>query len=213
MESERHLKRKYEAIAQRSFQTKLEIFLFDRCIKKQFTENFSSEDFHRFEITDQVVSQYEKAWQLLDEDRLSEDGPEMREIDNFIQNWSVQNTGLKKLLLNEYKILFQQEYFPFPEFIKLFDQELQNRVCHYCKITDKDIELLRDKRKIKTKRFRSYSMEIDRINSNREYRPENVVLACYWCNNAKSDEFTESEFFNHIGPGIGEVWNLRKKSQ
>ena len=209
MESDRLLKRKYEAISQRSFKTKLEIFLFDRCIKKQFPENFSSEDFHHFEIISQVVTLYEKAWQLLDDDKLSEDGPQMREIDNFIQNWSEQNTGLKELLLKEYKILFKREYFPYTEFIKLFDQDPINRKCHYCKITDKTIELLRRKRKIKTKQFRGYSMEIDRINSNREYRPENVVLACYWCNNAKSDEFTSKEFSNHIGPSIGIVWGER----
>lgn len=209
MESEKYLKSKYEAILQRSFNTKLEIFLFDRCNKKQFFENISHEDFHHFEITDQVVSQYEKAWHLSGGERLIEDGPEMQEIDNFIQNWSDQNTHLKELLLKEYKILFQREYFPYSEFTKLFDQDPINRKCHYCKITDKDIELLRNKRKIKTKQFRGYSMEIDRINSNREYRPENVVLACYWCNNAKSDEFTSSEFSSHIGPGVGKVWEER----
>ena len=37
-------------------------------------------------------------------------------------------------------------------------------------------------------------MEIDRIKANHEYLKDNVVLACYWCNNAKSDEFSEPEF-------------------
>jgi 5-methylcytosine-specific restriction endonuclease McrA len=209
MESERLLRRKYEAITQRSFKTKLEIFLLDLCINKQFPVNFSSEDFYHFEITAQVVSLYERAWQLSDEERLSEDGPQMKEIDNFIQNWHTQNTHLKELLFIEYHTLFQSEYFPYSEFKRIFDQDPQNRICHYCKITDKDIELLRKKGKINTKQYRGYSMEIDRINSNREYRPDNVVLACYWCNNAKTDEFTTKEFSSHIGPGIGEVWEER----
>lgn len=209
MESDSHLKRKYDAIIQRSFKTKLEMFLFDICIKNHFLENFSPENFHHFEITDQIVTLYEKAWQLLETDILSEDGPQMQDIDNFIQNWPNQNTYLKNILFKEYKVLFQREYFLYTEFKKMFDQDPQYRECHYCKITDKDIELLRNQRKIKTKQFRGYSMEVDRINSNHEYRPENVVLACYWCNNAKSDEFTSTEFADHIGPGVGKVWEER----
>lgn len=209
MESDRLLKRKYNAIILRSFKTKLDVFLFDICINKELLENFSTDNFHHFEITDKVLTLYEKAWQLLEADKLSEDGPTMKDIDNSIQNWHNQNTEFKELLLKEYKFLFQREYFPYSEFEKKFDQDPNNRICHYCRITDKDIELLRNQRKIKTKQFRGYSMEIDRINSNREYRPENVVLACYWCNNAKSDEFTSKEFSSHIGPGIGDVWEER----
>lgn len=210
MEPGRHFKSKYEAIILRSFKTKLDLFLFDICINKQYTENFSSEDFHHFEITDQVVYQYEKAWQLSKKEKLNEDGPEMQDIDSLIQNWHKNNTGFKNLLLKEYKSLFKHKYFPYSEFTKIFNQDPQNRVCHYCKITDKDIDLLRKQRRIKTKQLRGYSMEVDRINSNREYRPDNVVLACYWCNNAKSDEFTSKEFADHIGPGIGNVWKERK---
>jgi len=169
MESDRHIKRKYEAIMLRSFKTKLDVFLFDICIRKQFSGDFSVQDFHHFEITDQVVTLYENAWQLLEKDKLSEDGPKMQDIDNFIQLWHEQNTELKNLLLKEYKSLFKSEYFPYSEFIKLFNQDPQNRICHYCKITDKDIELLRNKGKINTKQLRGYSMEIDRINSNHEY--------------------------------------------
>jgi len=153
---------------------------------------------------------YEKAWQLPEEDRLIEGGPQMLYIDELIQNWHEQNKKLEDLLLKEYKALFYTDYFPYSEFIKLFDQDPFNRKCHYCGITDQDIELLRNKGKINTKQFRGYCMEIDRINSNHEYRPENVVLACYWCNNAKSDEFTSAEFIDHIGPGIGNVWQERK---
>jgi 5-methylcytosine-specific restriction endonuclease McrA len=210
VESGRYIKRKYDAISLRSFKTKLEVFTFDICINKQFSGGFSTEDFHRFEITDKIVTLYEKAWQMLDEERLSEDGPTIQDIDNFIKNWNDQNIPFRKLLLKGYKFLFQKEYFPFPEFIKLFKQDPQSRICHYCKITDHDIESLRSKGRINTKQFRGYSMEIDRINSNREYRPENVVLACYWCNNAKTDEFTSIEFSDHIGPGIGKVWQERK---
>ncbi|WP_188117205.1 hypothetical protein [Campylobacter concisus] len=33
-------------------------------------------------------------------------------------------------------------------------------------------------------------------------------MACYWCNNAKTDEFSPEEF-KPIAEGIREVWNKR----
>ena len=57
--------------------------------------------------------------------------------------------------------------------------------------------------------FREDSMEIDRKNSNKEYTADNIVLCCYWCNNAKSDEFTFDEFKKYIAPGINQTWNDR----
>jgi hypothetical protein len=35
-------------------------------------------------------------------------------------------------------------------------------------------------------------------------------MACYWCNNAKTDEFTAEEF-EHIGIAIGELFKERLK--
>lgn len=108
---------------------------------------------------------------------------------------------------------FITDLFPFSDFEKIYDPDPEKRICHYCHINDKEIELLESKEQIKTKRGRGYSMEIDRIKLNKEYSKDNVVLACYWCNNAKSDEFSEPEFIDHIGPGFGKVWELRKKNQ
>lgn len=35
-------------------------------------------------------------------------------------------------------------------------------------------------------------------------------MSCYWCNNAKTDEFTFEEF-EEIGKSFGLVWNKRLK--
>jgi hypothetical protein len=51
-------------------------------------------------------------------------------------------------------------------------------------------------------------LEIDRKNSNFEYSENNCVLACYWCNNAKTDEFTFEEF-QIIGTTMRYVWQKR----
>jgi hypothetical protein len=137
----------------------------------------------------------------------------MNEIDNLIEFWSKNNASLKAELFEKYRLNFITDFFPFSEFEKIFEPAPENRICHYCRISDKDIETLEAKGQIQTKRQRGYTMEIDRIKPRYEYSKANVVLACYWCNNAKSDEFSEPEFINHIGPGIAKVWELRKKIQ
>ena len=46
---------------------------------------------------------------------------------------------------------------------------------------------------------------------NGEYKIGNIILSCYWCNNAKSDEFSLSEF-KEIARGINHTWNKRLRS-
>lgn len=37
-------------------------------------------------------------------------------------------------------------------------------------------------------------------------------MACYWCNNAKTDEFTAEEF-KEIGKEIRKIWDVRLASK
>lgn len=79
------------------------------------------------------------------------------------------------------------------------------RVCHYCKCTEKDIELYFNTIVAINKRpTRGKTLEIERIDSSiNDYSIiENLTFACYICNNAKSDFFTE-EKFKPIGEEIG----------
>ena len=65
--------------------------------------------------------------------------------------------------------------------------------CNYCKTSEEDIENyyhLVDSKRSKT---RGKSLEVDR-REDTEYSEKNCVLACYWCNNAKSDVFSAEEF-------------------
>lgn len=48
---------------------------------------------------------------------------------------------------------------------------------------------------------RGKRLEVDRIESKAKYSPDNCVLACYPCNNAKSDVFSYEEFME-IGKTI-----------
>ena len=65
--------------------------------------------------------------------------------------------------------------------------------------------------KIYKKSLRGWNLEVERKDSNREYSPSNCKMACYWCNNAKTDEFTYEEF-KLVGKEIRKVWDKRKFS-
>lgn len=67
----------------------------------------------------------------------------------------------------------------------------QNHCCYYCHLPG-------DTKRHYGKWFRDgrrgQRLEVDRIESKEPYSPENCVLACYPCNNAKSDVFSYEEF-------------------
>ena len=51
----------------------------------------------------------------------------------------------------------------------------------------------------------------DNVSSNKiTYSLNNIVLACYWCNNAKTDTFSPKDF-KPIARGINQVWNEKLK--
>jgi hypothetical protein len=56
---------------------------------------------------------------------------------------------------------------------------------------------------------RGRTLEIDRKIADESYSNiANLTYSCYWCNNAKTDTFTEEEF-KIIGQAIGSVWKQR----
>ncbi len=89
-----------------------------------------------------------------------------------------------------------------------FVKMLVEHNCHYCGISVEQINEIASGCKLYTKRPRGYTLEIDQIESAKGYSDSNCVASCYWCNNAKTDEFSEDEFKN-IACGINISWNKR----
>lgn len=87
------------------------------------------------------------------------------------------------------------------------------RKCNYCGITEARIAEMIAAGKLGTKRLptRGRTLELDRKRPNEAYTPDNLVLACYWCNNAKTDTFTEEEF-KTVGEVFKEIWKNRMES-
>ena len=94
-----------------------------------------------------------------------------------------------------------------------FDEMLAKTTYSYCGISLAQIEELGKNGKLNNKRSdtRGYTLEIDRKLPNLEYSKKNCCMACYWCNNAKTDEFSPREF-KPIAEGIRRTWNERLKA-
>lgn len=127
-----------------------------------------------------------------------------------IDNWfKINNENLNEFY-TKYKEHFEHQL-PYKEFENFYgSDENSSRACYYCEITEKEIASLNSNRKIFTRRLytRGLKMEIDRKDPFGKYERNNIVLCCYWCNNAKTDEFSKTEF-EPIAMAIKTIWQQR----
>lgn len=104
--------------------------------------------------------------------------------------------------------------FTLQEFCQFYgeDEPAHSRCCHYCSLSERQIAELISGGEIVTKRLvtRGRTMEVDRKDPEGPYSIANVVLCCYWCNNAKTDEFAYDEFLG-IAKAFKLVWIQRLK--
>lgn len=82
--------------------------------------------------------------------------------------------------------------------------------CEYCGLTEEETRLLYDHFPECTRGGkRGKRLEWDRKNPFLPYSNiDNLVKACYWCNNAKTNYFPYEEF-KKIGPAIGAINKAR----
>lgn len=71
----------------------------------------------------------------------------------------------------------------------------QKRVCYYCGTEETVLAELFNEKVLSSKRFRGRSLELERLDSKgNKYNEKNCVLACYFCNNHKSDIISDEDF-------------------
>jgi 5-methylcytosine-specific restriction endonuclease McrA len=197
----------YRRKAIESFTTKLNLFVFYSVLNN--LEKFELNDFVEFEITKDLVLKYtSEYWQKFKHEDIEGFSVTIEEIWKKTEYTKSSQSVLFKEFERDYINNTFPKKFPLNKFENLVYKKENH--CHYCKITTEDIEKLADNKKIFKKNFRGWSLEIDRKDSNMEYTPENCVMACYWCNNAKTDEFTYEEFIS-VGRTIQGIWENRKK--
>jgi len=86
----------------------------------------------------------------------------------------------------------------------------QEKICHYCKITELESQEIVMTGVLTSNRFpqkgiigqgtcRGVWLEVDRLDPKGKYSRENSVLCCYFCNNDKSDIFNDQDYmkFRH----------------
>ena len=111
--------------------------------------------------------------------------------------------------------------FTFEEFEKWYRN--QPKECHYCGLTENEQFKVIQSSKLTSNRFftekngkRGRFLEIDRKNPKGPYSKDNCVFCCYFCNNDKSDIFSESQYksfneINGVNPRVQFLRNLLKK--
>jgi len=83
------------------------------------------------------------------------------------------------------------------EFVAWYDSQV--KICHYCGVSENLLKAIGRKKSILT---------VDRKNNHCGYELSNMCLACFRCNNMKSDFFTEEEWMDiakrYISPRLNE---------
>ena len=204
-----------------SLATRIQLFLFWKSFYKEVikTEDIANyiDEIEQFEITNDLANLYSNTYYQtkLKEKRAISFNYKNAYVDNICKNIP-SKTKIKELLRNELKPLkdkYKEKFkniFPLEEFENMTKGKT---TCSYCGISLAQIEELGKNGKLNNKRSdtRGYTLEIDRKLPNLEYSKDNCCMACYWCNNAKTDEFSPEEF-KPIARGINKIWNKRLKA-
>lgn len=203
-----------------SLATRIQLFLFwksfdGEVIKAEEIEKYIDE-IEKFEITNDLANLYSNTYYQteLNKDQkitLDENGNKKEISIVSICNNIPSKTKIKELFGSNLKKLKDNYASIFNEnFKSAYDDLIKEKECAYCGIHVDQIKALGKNKKLNNKRSdtRGYTLEIDRKLPNLEYSKENCCMACYWCNNAKTDEFSPEEF-KPIARGINEIWNKR----
>ena len=193
-----YAKIRYESLKERAFEEDLRIIAFNELILNKQIEF----DFESFNIAKsrEIKEKFKESFN---------DMAVVRKNNKTIKDWEANN----KTKLIDFKKKYFEEFeqnLSYEKFKEFYGDDGNDRICHYCKVTESEIKELHNNGRIITKRIyrRGKSHEIDRTNPNGKYESGNIELCCYWCNNAKTDEFDENDF-KPIGNAIGEVWKER----
>jgi len=199
-------KRLYEIKAKESFKARFDLLLFKHIIEGG-NDPISEQNLGSFKIeeNDAVLKQYINIyWQREDYKNNEINKKKINDIYHAMKKWREDQKGLFERLQKYYVTQIFPNVFPYEDFRNFINSKSE---CEYCHITEDKIKVLIDAQKLnKKKDTRGWTLEIDRIKPNYEYTKENCVWCCYWCNNAKSDEFSYDEF-KKMGEVIQSIWD------
>jgi 5-methylcytosine-specific restriction endonuclease McrA len=204
----------YSQKAKSSFKARFDLLLFERIVHEpQRLADISESDFDEFLIKEHEISLREyihEYWQAESVNEHTINGHSIQDIYLKMNDWLATNKALYTSLLSHYETHTYKEVFPEEKFVRMIKE---GHECHYCHTSITQIKaLIHDNQLSKKHITRGWTLEIDRKIPFLEYTPENCVICCYWCNNAKTDEFTYEEF-KKVGFVIESIWHDRLKKK
>ncbi|MCO4756167.1 MAG: hypothetical protein KC478_16920 [Bacteriovoracaceae bacterium] len=131
----------------------------------------------------------------------------------LFEQWEETHRSLikqaKKIFRKEFDKVLDPEHFA----VEIFGKDDFDRECIYCGLTESKTRFLKENDLLFTKKLycKGATMEVDQKDAHKGYFPDNIVLACYWCNNAKTDEFDFDEWMK-VGKVFKDIWIARKQS-
>jgi hypothetical protein len=192
---------RYQVLRQRSFARHLDFFL-TTCFAAGTLEQVTSALYRAFCPTPADWVLYTKSHQAKQLSELWMDRYTVQQLDEAIKAWE------QTANLTPYQQVHDELYcLPKDEFLALFAFPTK---CAYCHLTQAEFTRLKLGNKLQTKRLRTRgtSFEADCREPQLGYQSGNVVACCYWCNNAKTDEFTDAEFAP-VAAALAQVWRAR----
>lgn len=122
------------------------------------------------------------------------------DIQNIYQRFAVKQNGKNDAPFSN----------DFSLFMEWWLSEMDNSgKCHccYCGIDDETLRIAFDSGVVHSKKPSfSGNLQIERMDPNGGYCPENCKFACVICNNAKSDMISRKDFEKYIAPSITKFW-------
>lgn len=201
----------YKSKSNDSFKSRLRFYLFKSALtntkpnKNEFL-SFDIDTNPAIEFVELYITEYQQfdpAFKISQHNSLGLDNNGLySEIKKLEKAYKEEINSWKSTYFNE---VFERKL-PKNEFEKFEKEEC----CGYCKTSIHSLRAMMESKQIFKKNERGYNLELDRKKPNMEYSTSNCIMACYWCNNAKTDEFDDIEF-ESIGKAIGEVFKNRMK--
>lgn len=204
------LRNYYTQKAKSSFKARFDLLLFERIVHQPHRlVDISESDLDEFIIKDHEESLREyihEYWQAESVKDHFINGRSIQDIYLSMNDWLVKNKVLYMSLLSHYVTHSFKEVFPEEKFVRMIKE---GHECQYCHTSETQIKALIHENQLSKKHItRGWTLEIDRKVPYLEYTESNCVICCYWCNNAKTDEFTYEEF-KKIGLVIERIWHDR----
>ncbi len=110
----------------------------------------------------------------------------------------------------------------FEDFRSWYNENVRDKQCYYCGLSERESQRIVHDGLLTSKRFplggvlrqgvnRGYWLEVDKKNPKGNYSHENCVPSCYFCNNDKSDVFTDVQYREFVKDRPTFLKNLLRK--